>query len=138
MRKMNKITAFDRNNLNDLLTQIKAKLSELEAETGVALKIGNVRFTGTQFSTKLTGAIIPATGVDHNPGVAEYVRDYEANRAKLNLPKDLIGAKFRGLEGEYTFVGTKARNHKYPVIARKPDGTLVKVNVVSVIRGLLK
>lgn len=135
---MDRITAFNRTNLVEFRSLVEAKLQEVEEQTGVVVRLGNIRFDEGQFTTKLTASVKNFRGSQTDGPTAEYGRDYDRNRERLGLPKNLIGTKFQGMGGEYTFVGTKASNRKYPVIARKPTGGLVKMTVDSVLSGLAK
>ena len=54
---MKKVTAFDRRNVQEVSALVQAKLREVEEQTGVAFKLGNVRFDSGQFTTKVIASV---------------------------------------------------------------------------------
>lgn len=58
---MTKVTQFDGKNLKQIREAMQAALDTVAADFGITAGLGNIRYTGTEFSCKLTAATKPAS-----------------------------------------------------------------------------
>jgi hypothetical protein len=100
---MNKITQFNRQNLNEIRTRINIALKDLGAEMGINISIGAIRYGEFEFTTKLSAKV-------DSP---------EAQVAQQQiLPSWLVVGKVVTLQGrQYKLTGYNPRRFKFPVLA---------------------
>lgn len=120
---------FNEINLKVLREMLKIKLAEIEQQTGIKLKVGNITYSKNSFDAKLK-AVIPTTGTEGystyelllKEGITKHGYKYSINESEFGRKKEIFGVT-------YTFIGIKDRAQKYPfVLKRETDGVLIKVN----------
>ena len=101
------ITKFDKPTLKMVRKELQSSLDDLQEKLGIQLKIGNIRFDASTFTTKLEASL-----VGHDP-LAEEWEKY-ANR--FGLDATWIGKKFLSNLEMHTIIGLDTKRRKYPVI----------------------
>ena len=59
---MSKVNEFNRENLKEFRQKLNMKMEELEAEYGIKIKLGNISFSPTEFTSKITCRIFGEDG----------------------------------------------------------------------------
>lgn len=127
--KTGKISSFDRTNLRQIRAAIASKLAEVEAEFGISLNDGNIRFSDNKFSMR-----IEATTGDGTDAAQE---QWNAYAWKYGLKDSDFGREFSTRSGTYTISGIKPRGKKFPITGtRVSDGASFKFTADSVKRAL--
>lgn len=121
-----KIKQLDKDKVQMLRKGIQQQLDNLGRTYGMTISLGNIRFDGLSFRTKLEAHInSPASGASF---------EQEAFNASCYMygltPEDylkevtLSGSKYKGIKAN--LVGFNPRAKKYPVKVRTSNGALVK------------
>lgn len=116
-----------------LSTRVVEHLKAIEDELGVTFSVGRGTFDDSSFTMKLQ---ITENG-ENGEKQDKMALDFKQYATLLGLhPNDL--GKTINLGGLHcVLVGAKMSYRKYPIIAKKPNGSLVKLPVDDVKRGLL-
>ncbi len=101
------ITKFDKPTLTMVRKEIQSSLDDLQKKLGIQLKIGNMRFDASTFTTKLEASL-----VGHDP-LAE---EWEKYAHLFDLDVTWIGKKFLSNSEMHTIIGLDTKKRKYPVI----------------------
>jgi len=101
------ITKFDKPTLTMVRKEIQSSLDDLQKKLGIQLKIGNMRFDASTFTTKLEASLF-----GHDP-LAE---EWEKYADRFDLDATWIGKKFLYIGKTYTIVGLDTKKRKYPVM----------------------
>ncbi len=112
---MFKAVEFTKANLQDLRKDLDAVLSRYRAESGVHFNVGNISFSASEATIKLTARLADATGV---------IRSANADAFNVFAKLDSISLKLneQGVSktlGNVRFVDYKSRNRKYPYIVEQ-------------------
>ena len=124
------ICNFDKNTLSMVRSRFEKLAKEFQEETGIALKMGNIRYDSNSFTTKLQGY----TTVVHGDGevVSPDKIEWDKNCEYFGFSKQDFGRTFKNLNGTYKIVGIKTRNRKYPIICEKNGKNRYKMTVEQV------
>ena len=110
-----KIKQFDSSNLKILRDAINNRLSFLELDYNIKIKLGNIKFSDQNFDAQLNVALVVNGEV-----IEKIATDFERYKDSWGLDFPL-GFEFTMGFGEnpeiYKVVGLKPRNRKYPIIA---------------------
>jgi len=121
---MTKVTSFNRQNIRQINFEIEAALKSIANKYGVEVKLGNTRFTGDNFTTKVQVATVGDGGIT----MSKEATDFNRYKTILGINMDL-GQEFERNGNTYTIVGLKPRSKKYPVLAKCSDGKTYKLPV---------
>ena len=130
------ITKFDKPSLAKLRKEIDAALAEVSRRNGVAIKMGNIRYTESTFSGKLEAAVASgaSTGETVDPRMVKYANDYKRYAGIHGLPIALLNngtVQFNGKR--FTILGYNTRGKTYPIIARNSaDQKVYKLPLAAV------
>ena len=112
---MDKINKFDKSNLSELRNIIDSKLSSISLEYNITLKLGNIKFGETNFTSSIECNLVRDGQV-----IEKIVSDFEKYKKhsfyEIKFP---LGFEFYGESGRYKVVGYKPKNGKYPIIAER-------------------
>ena len=106
---MSKIKEFSKTNLNSVRRDIDIALASVEKEYGITLKLGNIRFSGTSFTTKVSADVKPTNG----KSLGE--TKFNANCVLYGLKKSDFGKTFTEGRKTYTITGINTRSKRYPI-----------------------
>ena len=109
------IKRFDKENLGEMREAINKALSSVTSDYNVELKIGNISYQESGFTTKLSVNLV----VDGEVQTKEK-RDFE-NLAELSGCKFPLGYKFNNCGTDFIVTGFSSRSRKYPVLAKNLD-----------------
>lgn len=127
---MKKITHLDRKVIRQLNSEMELTLNKVFAQYGLAVKTGAVRFSGTNFSTKVEVSIVTSGGV----AMTNEAKAWDMNAKYAGITHLSVGDKFT-LGGEaYTVEGWNSRGKKYPVIVER-GGKRYKMSAYMVQNG---
>ena len=103
---------FTRQNLMIIRSEFGEAIAEFEAKHGISMKLGNISFNNSTFSTKLECAIIngDAGSVDE--------ANFKKEARFFGLEADDFGKKFISNGKTYEITGIKRSRHKYPISAK--------------------
>jgi hypothetical protein len=116
---MIKISKFDTPQLNTLRSELNEKLAILGADLGLDLSTGNITYSDTECTIKLTAKVKGAL-----PRIAKQIPMY-AGFIGLDNVKYL--SVFQTTSGKATLVDYKTRSPKYPWILELRNGNRIKV-----------
>lgn len=118
------IKNFDKQNLGTLRKEIDDALGAVAKKHGITLSIGNIRYSGSEMRTKLTGNIIDGTKangeVGRDPSESKWVRnldDFTAHMAGFSAK--MAGTVFTLRGDQYVLVGFRPKA-KHRVVGKKP------------------
>lgn len=121
---MAKVTSFNRKNIRQINNELEAALKQVAEKYGLEVKLGNTRFTGDNFSTKVQVATVGQDGI----AMSKEATDFNRYKTILGINMDL-GQEFERSGKTYTIVGLKPRSKKYPILAKCSDGKTYKLPV---------
>lgn len=99
------IKSFEKSNLSGLRAQIQDALNGIAKENGLlGLRLGNISYSSSQFSVRLTGDVMPVGGV-----------------VKHTIDETLIGKSFDRKNTTYTITEIR-KGETYPVIVKTDRG----------------
>lgn len=122
---MAKVAEFNKMTAMQMRKVLEAKFAEIEAETGVKLKIGNIAYNQNTFRTKLE-AVIAAKEVENAQS------DWNRKCMLYGLSPEDYGKTFmsHGIKMRMFRIDTK--KYKMPIICEGSDGKNYKFNSMSV------
>jgi len=121
-----KVINFTKQNLPEIRKQINSKLSELKS-LGLDIKLGNINFNDTSFTSKIECRVQGVGGVSIDPLVEAF------NQSPLSHNcKDAIGTKVTFFGNQYIFKGFKPGARVKPAIIER-NGKMFRVefNAIS-------
>jgi hypothetical protein len=121
---MKKVTTFNRQNIRQINAEMEAALTAIANKYGVDVKLGNTRFTGDNFTTKVQVATVGESGIT----MSKEATDFDRYKTILGIKMDL-GQEFQRNGKTYKIIGLKPRSKKYPVLAECSDGKTYKLPV---------
>jgi hypothetical protein len=121
---MKKVTSFNRQNIRQINSELEAALKQVAEKYGLEVKLGNTRFTGDNFSTKVQVATVAEGGIT----MSKEATDFNRYKTILGINMDL-GQEFQRSGKTFTIVGLKPRSKKYPILAKCSDGKTYKLPV---------
>lgn len=104
-----KTTSFNKQNLQQIRVALNKALQQVSAEFDLNIQIGNIRFTDTEFSTKMN--------VQTKAHLANKINTL------IDTTSITIGTKFKIKTSRFEVVKISTRNTKYKWIARNQNGT---------------
>ena len=107
---MKTINNFDRSSLAEMREAINNRLSFLELDYNIKIKLANISFSDKHFTAKLECNLVIDGEVKE--GIAS---DFEQYRELWGL-KFPLGFSFHDGNSIYKVVGLKTKNRKYPII----------------------
>ena len=107
---MKTINNFDRSSLAEMREAINNRLSFLELDYNIKIKLANISFSDKHFTAKLECNLVIDGEVKE--GIAN---DFEENKELWGL-KFPLGFSFHDGNSIYKVVGLKTKNRKYPII----------------------
>ena len=121
----------DRPTLGLLRKRIADTLKPLGEELGLEFIGGGISYTGD--GSKATMKL------EMNRGSAEAASHVEFARLSLlfGLKPEHFGATITTPTGQYSLCGINPKSHKYPFLAKRPDGKVYKFSRDQVVRQLL-
>jgi len=129
-----KISHFNKQNLNSFREAFKAKMDELEQETGVRVHLGNASYNDLTFNGK-----VKATIIGDNPKEAlQKAAKQEWDRVcrKFDLKPTMFGQNIQLPDGQFKVVGIKSRSYKRPVIIENLAGKRYVTSPSTLLRQL--
>lgn len=121
---MKKVTSFNRQNIRQINSELEAALKQVAEKYGLEVKLGNTRFTGDNFSTKVQVATVAEGGIT----MSKEATDFNRYKTILGINMEL-GQEFQRSGKTFTIVGLKPRSKKYPILAKCSDGKTYKLPV---------
>ena len=121
---MKKVTSFNRQNIRQINSELEAAIKQVAEKYGLEVKLGNTRFTGDNFSTKVQVATIGEGGIT----MSKEATDFNRYKTILGINMDL-GQEFQRSGKTFTIMGLKPRSKKYPILAKCSDGKTYKLPV---------
>lgn len=121
---MKKVTSFNRQNIRQINSELEAALKQVAEKYGLEVKLGNTRFTGDNFTTKVQVATVGEGGIT----MSKEATDFNRYKTILGINMDL-GQEFQRSGKTFTIVGLKPRSTKYPILAKCSDGKTYKLPV---------
>lgn len=121
---MKKVTSFNRQNIRQINSELEAVIKQVAEKYGLEVKLGNTRFTGDNFTTKVQVATVAEGGIT----MSKEATDFNRYKTILGINMDL-GQEFQRSGKTFTIVGLKPRSTKYPILAKCSDGKTYKLPV---------
>lgn len=118
-----KTTSFNKQNLPEIRAALNKALQQVCADFDLTINIGNIRFTDTEFSTKMT--VQTKTNAENKLNTL------------LNSTAIGIGTKFKFRSSKFEIVRLSPRKTKYQWIARNQNGTEYGFTTECVLKNLL-
>lgn len=104
------IKQFNRKNLETMRNSINDKLSELESEFNIKIKLGRISYGDNNFTAKVETNLVKDGKV-----VETIAIDFDRYKDAWGL-KFPLGYTFHMTDSIYKVVGLKPRNRRYPII----------------------
>lgn len=109
-----KIKSFDKTNLRLLTADIQTALKSVADNYGISLTYKGARFSATNVSIKLEGAVIGAGGVVET----KERKDWKVYAEMFGLKSAWLDKTFVLAGDQYVISGLATRKSKYPVLAK--------------------
>lgn len=116
--------------------EMESALARIASEHGLAVTIGNCRFTPD--TMKFTQVTFVGPSVEGGELDTLEARTFKRNAHVYGLSSDDLGRRFVFGGERYTLVGCKPRAHTYPLLCRRDDGRLLKMTMHTVKYALEK
>lgn len=124
----------------------KKKVSKSDSKVDFQLKVEDFRWEVTKALQDVCNQVgVEFNTISLNSTGSEGQLVFRFNRMMTQEEKDerrnfkiRVGTKFMIRNRTFEVTGYRRRNHKYPVLARRSDGTPFKVTRKSVIEGLIQ
>lgn len=111
---MNKVNSLDRASVRQINSEIESALKAVAEKYGVAIKVGNSRFSNNNCTTKIEIATIAESGEVLTKEAVDFNR-YASSMFQITKK---LGDTFEFRYDTYEIVGLKPRSSKYPVLAK--------------------
>ena len=117
---------------------IEKAMKDIERDHGVTLELGRARFSAeaVRFQFNLVENATATDGSSVKVSLKEV--DFRQNYRRFGLELSDLGRVFLCQGQKYTIVGSKRRNHRYPILANDVNGKSFKFPVAAVVAGLTK
>lgn len=115
---MAKVKTFTRSNCGEVRAEMEKAFEKVAKKFDLNLSFGKGRFSTNEFSLKLTLNTRSKSGEMHN----QIENDFIVNAVMYGLQASDLGRSFRSGGSQFTIIGAKPRNFKYPIIARGVRG----------------
>lgn len=111
---MNKVNSLDRTSVRQINSEIESALKAVAEKYGVAIKVGNSRFSNNNCTTKIEIATVAESGEVLTKEAVDFNR-YASSMFQITKK---LGDTFEFRYDTYEIVGLKPRSSKYPVLAK--------------------
>jgi len=111
---MNKVNSLDRASVRQINSEIESALKAVAEKYGVAIKVGNSRFSNNNCTTKIEIATVAESGEVLTKEAVDFNR-YASSMFQITKK---LGDTFEFRYDTYEIVGLKPRSSKYPVLAK--------------------
>jgi hypothetical protein len=113
-KTVRKLTSFDRPACRLIRERLEAILKPLAEELGVAITLGNARFSETTVNFKTEVAIIGENGAE-----TKSVRDFRRMAPVYGMKEEHLGLEFAFNGDTFKITGAQPSSRKYPILAQK-------------------
>jgi len=107
---------------------LEASLTTFEEHFGVAVSIGNIRFTENHAKIPLEISQVTEEG----EVISKEAEDYKNYAANYGLRPEWLGESFTGRGKVFTIIGLNTRAKKYKIHAKCDDGKIYKFHHRSI------
>lgn len=107
---MNKVNSLDRASVRQINSEIESALKAVAEKYGVAIKVGNSRFSNNNCTTKIEIATVAESGEVLTKEAVDFNR-YASSMFQITKK---LGDTFEFRYDTYEIVGLKPRSSKYP------------------------
>lgn len=111
---MNKVNSLDRASVRQINSEIESALKAVAEKYGIAIKVGNSRFSNTNCTTKIEIATVAESGEVLTKEAVDFNR-YASSMFQITKK---LGDTFECRYDTYEIIGLKPRSSKYPVLAK--------------------
>jgi len=119
---MASITSIDREACRHIRQLLDALMPQLEASTGLKIKVGSARFTPENVTFKLEMATVAKDGTVES----KEARAFKLHAKSYHLDPEDFGKTFESRGHKYTICGLASRSYKFPILAKRNDGKVFK------------
>jgi len=127
--EMGMIQVIDRTVCKVIRQTIDEALKEAGKKLGVDIKtVGGGTFTENSYRVKVEAAVIGASGVVENKGVAEFKMFASA----YGMKEEDLGREIAIYGQKYVIKGMASRSQKFPILAERADGKGFKLPLSAV------
>lgn len=98
---------FNRDNLKSLRKDVQAALDEVAKKHGIKLDLGNIRFTDSQFTSKVIGTVINQKAVEKATGPIKMGTEFISQGRKFTV------CDYKPSRWKYPFTGMSVRGARY-------------------------
>ena len=116
------VKEFDIEFLKNFRTEFKDAVKELEEKHGIVINLGNIRYSGSDFTCKLE---VRLDSVNPNQ---EYIDTFKLWHKLYGLKEDMLNKSFRANGKTLKFVGLDSKKRSYPCIC-EGNGKSYKLSV---------
>ena len=116
------IKEFDTEFLNNFRTEFKDAVKELEEKHGIVINLGNISYSGANFTSKLE---VRLDSVNPNQ---KYIDIFKLWHKLYGLKEDMLNKSFRVNGKTLKFVGLDNKKRSYPCIC-EGNGKSYKLSV---------
>lgn len=113
-----KFKYFDSKTLDTLRSELQKVINEYTNDTGLSIRVGNMKYSSDTIEIKLIGAIVSDGSNNKYAKEAADFRKY-ANLYGLNV--NHLGQTF----SDYTILGLVPSRRKYPILCEKNGGSIL-------------
>lgn len=105
-----------------LKADIDKALEKVAAKYGVTARAGNIKYDDTFANIVVTFSVVGEDGVVQTP----YVADWKRMCHLYGFEQTDLGRAFTSQGYTFTIVGLKASSGKYPIVAKRQDGKMMR------------
>lgn len=127
------IKRFDRPTLRILGDEIEAALVPVAKKHGISIRRGRGTFTEESYTVRIECSLLNEKG----EAVTKEAQDFQRYAGLFGLEPGHFGRVFQYQGERFTICGLKVRSRKFPILARRSDGKVFKLNAEVVKRNLL-
>lgn len=125
---MTKLTSFDKNNLANVRAAIDAALANVEAEFGITIKLGGIKFTAESLKASLEAMIADPILEGVDPKYVQEILKYRDTKDLFKQETTVGGVKC-------IIVGMKPRTTGRQTIIRRTSDNSLRIVETSVARA---
>jgi hypothetical protein len=110
------IKSFDKTNLTAVRAEIDKALATVGTKLGIALKIGNISYSGDTFHTKLEAFVVTKDASGKSPTEVKMLQELKKYGFMFGVDESHLGKTFSSNGETFKFAGVKPSRPKYPVV----------------------
>ena len=129
---MKKVTEFDKKTCREIAEITEAAIRKIMADRGLAVQYKGGTYAADEFTIKIRFAVMDETG----KAKTSYEKDFELYCHAYGLAPEDLGREIRFNGRTCEIAGLKTRNHRYPIILKTSDGTMIKATAEGITRAL--